>query len=151
MIVTLGAFFFLLQSLSPEAIQHAQAGTAAEQQGQFDVAIDEFRKVIGLEPQLASGYANLGSVYFRKGDYSSAIPTLERALSLNPEMNATHQILGVALLIQGNAAGALPHLEKAPVPELLGLAYLETGQIGNAMTALGAALKRQPDDPDGVY
>jgi tetratricopeptide (TPR) repeat protein len=151
LIVALGAFFLLLQSVSPEAIEHAQAGAAAEQQGRLDVAMDEFRKVIEIQPDLASGYANLGDVYFRKGDYALAIPTLEHALQLNPEMNATQQILGVALLVLGNAAGALPHLEKAPVPELLGLAYLETGQLGNAMTSLGMALARQPDDPDILY
>jgi len=34
---------------------------------------------------------------------------------------------------------------------LLGLAYLETGRLGSAITALQAALDRQPNDPDLLY
>ena len=147
----LGLFVFLAQSLSPDAIEHAQAGSAAQQQGNFDVAIKEFSKVVELQPDLASGYANLGDAWFRKGDYTRAIPILQHALELSSDLKATHQILGVALLIQGDPAGALPHLEKAPVPELLGLAYLETGRVVNAVAALQTALKSQPDNPDVLY
>ena len=149
--VTLGLFLLLLQAPSPEAIEHAQAGAAAEAAGRYDEAIAEFRREIDLAPTLASGYASLGGVYFRKGDYNSAIPVLERALQLSPDLTATHQILGVALLVEGNAAAALPHLEKAPVPELLGLAYYETHQPGPALTSFQMALQKKPDDPDLLY
>lgn len=151
MILIVGAVVLLAQSLTPEAISHAQAGADAERQGKLDVAVSEFRKVTELEPQMASGYANLGSAYFRKGDYEAAIPALQKALEINPELPSTHQILGVALLLQGNAAAALPHLEKAPLPELLGLAYLQTGNLGSAIGALQTALGRQPNDPDILY
>ena len=144
-------FCFLLQSLTPEVIEHAQAGAAAEQQGRYDVAIQEFRKVTELQPNSASGHANLGDSYFQKGDYGAAIPELEHALQLNPNLMGTHQTLGVALLIQGDASGAIPHLEKTRQPELLGLAYLETGRLGGAIVALKAALEKQPNDPDLLY
>jgi tetratricopeptide (TPR) repeat protein len=36
-------------------------------------------------------------------------------------------------------------------PELLGLAYLETGRLPAAVTALRAALDRQPNDPNLLY
>jgi tetratricopeptide (TPR) repeat protein len=151
MFYTLGIVFFLVQSLSPEAIEHAQAGSAAERDGRLDTAITEFRKVTELQPDMASGYANLGSVYFRKGDYAAAVPVLQHALQLSPNLNATHQILGVALLIQGDATGAVAHLEKSPIPELLGVAYLESGKLGNALTALDVARQHQPDDTDVLY
>ena len=141
----------LLQSLTPEVIEHAQAGAAALQQGQPKVAIQEFRKVTELQPNSAAGHANLGDAYFQNGEYSEAIPELELALRLNPNLMGTHQTLGVALLVQGNPEKALPHLEKAHTPELLGLAYLETGKLGSAIMALQAALERQPNDPDLLY
>jgi tetratricopeptide (TPR) repeat protein len=140
-----------LQSLTPEVIEHARAGTAAQQQGQLDVAIEEFRKVTELQPNSASGYANLGNAYFLKGDYGAAIPQLEQALKLNPKLMGTHQALGVALLLQGDATGALPHFEETRAPDLLGLAYLETGRYGSALMALKAALDRQANDPDLLY
>jgi tetratricopeptide (TPR) repeat protein len=148
------AFFiccFLLQSPTPEVIEHAQAGAAAQQQGRLDVAIREFRKVTELQPNSAAGHANLGEAYFQNGEYGAAIPELELALRLNPNLMGTHQTLGVALLVQGNPEEALPHLEKTRTPELLGLAYLETGRLGSAITALQAALDRQPNDPDLLY
>jgi tetratricopeptide (TPR) repeat protein len=140
-----------LQSLTPEVIEHAQVGAAAQQQGRLDVAIQEFRRVTELQPGSAAGHANLGDAYFQHGEYGAAISELELALRLNPNLMGAHQTLGVALLVQGNPEGALPHLEKAHTPELLGLAYLETGRLGSAITALQAALDRQPNDPDLLY
>lgn len=148
------AFFtccLFFQGITPEVIEHAQAGTAAQQQGRLDVAIQEFRKVAELQPNSAGSHANLGEAYFQNGEYDAAIPELELALRLNPNLMGTHQTLGVALLVQGNAEGALPHLEKTRTPELLGLAYLETGRLGSAIMALQAALDRQPNDPDLLY
>jgi tetratricopeptide (TPR) repeat protein len=151
MTVALFTCFFLAQGFTPEVIEHAQAGAEAQKQGHFDVAIQEFRKVTALQPDSASGYANLGDAYFQNRDYEAAIPALEQALRLNPNLMGTHQTLGVVLLIRGNAEEALPHLEKTRTPELLGLAYLETGRLGSAIMALQSALERQPGDPDLLY
>lgn len=146
-----GCLLLQVQGLTPEVIEHAQAGVAAQQAGRLDVAIREFQKVTELQPDSASGHANLGDVYFQNGDYAAAIPELEHALRINPNLMGSHQTLGVAMLVQGDPEGALPHLEKARTPELLGLAYLETGRLGDAIMALRAALDRQPKDPDLLY
>jgi tetratricopeptide (TPR) repeat protein len=140
-----------LQSLTPEVIEHAQAGAAARQEGRISVAIQEFRKVTELVPNSAVGHADLGDAYFQNGEYSTAIPELELALRLNTDLLSTHQTLGVVLLMQGNPEGALPHLEKVRAPELLGLAYLETGRLDGAITQLRAALVKQPNDPNLLY
>ena len=50
-------------TVSPEALQHLQAGTEALKQRRFDVAIAEFRKVTELDPTQAAGFANLGEAY----------------------------------------------------------------------------------------
>lgn len=141
----------LLQGFTPETIEHAQAGAAAREQGRIEAAIQEFRKVTELQPNSAVGHADLGDAYFQHGDYALAIPELELALRLSPDLMLTHQTLGVVLLMQGDAEGALPHLEKMRTPELLGLAYLETGRLDGAITALHAALDKQPDDLNLLY
>ena len=145
------ALYLLLQTVTPEVIEHAQAGEAAAREGRLDVAIQEFRKVIELQPNSAVYHAHLGDAYFKNGQYEEATAELKTALRLNPNMLDTHQSLGVILLIQGNAEEALPHLEKMRSPELLGLAYLETGRLPAAVTALRAALDRQPADPNLLY
>jgi len=142
---------FFLQTPTPEAIEHAQTGAAAAQQGRLDEAIREFRKVTELQPNSAVAFAHLGDAYFQNGEYIAAIPELEHALRLNPGLNDTHETLGVVLLMEGNAEAALPHLEKMPTPELIGLAYLETGRLGAAITELEAALKKHPNDTNLLY
>ena len=141
----------LLQTVTPEVIEHAQAGTRALQQGRIEVAIEEFRRVVEMMPDSASGHANLGEAYFQNADYPKAIAELEAALHLNPNLMGARQTLGVALLVQGSAEEALPHLEKTHTPELLGVAYLEAGRLGSAITALRAALDRNPNDEDLLY
>jgi len=148
---TFFACCLLLQTLTPEVIEHSQAGVAAVQQGKLDVAIEEFRKVTELQPDSALGHARLGDAYFHKGEYDAAIPELEAAVRLNPSGMDTHETLGVILLLQGNPEAALPHLEKMRTPELLGLAYLDTGRLGAAITALRVAVDRHPNDPDLLY
>lgn len=148
---TFFACCLFLQSLTPEVIEHAQAGAAAREQGKIDVAIQEFRKVTELQPNSAVGHADLGDAYFHNGEYGPATSELELALKLNSDLMAAHQTLGVLLLMQGDPEGALRHLEKMRTPELLGLAYLETGRLGGAIAALQAALEGKPDDPNLLY
>jgi len=141
----------LLQSLTPEVIEHAQAGEEAARQGRLAVAIQEFRKVTELQPNSAASHARLGTAYLQNGEYAAAAAELDLASRLNPGLLDVHQALGAVLLMQGNAAEALPHLEKAQSPDLAGPAYLELGRLGAAIAALDAALAKQPNDPNLLY
>jgi len=143
--------FLVAQSLSPEAMQHMQAGADAEKNRHFEVAIAEFRKVTELEPSAPTGFVSLGQAYLENHDYGGAIPPLKQALKLSPDLLAAHRLLGYALLAQGYSAEALPHLEKAQDTAALGIAQLETGQLRDAVTNLQAALAKRPDDPDLLY
>ncbi len=143
--------WFALQTLSPEAVQHMQAGIAADKQRQFDIAITEFRKVTELEPAFADGFISLGQAYMEKHDFGSAIVSLKHALELNPESAPAHQLLGYALLVQGYAAQAIPHLERAKDKSAVGIVQIQTGQLAEAVTNLQAALAEHPNDPDILY
>ena len=65
MIRILLMFWLAWQTVSPEALQHLQAGAEAEKQRHFDVAIDEFKKATELAPTLAEAFVNLGQAYRR--------------------------------------------------------------------------------------
>jgi len=143
--------WFALQTLSPEAVQHMQAGIAADKQHQFDIAIAEFRKVTDLEPAFADGFISLGQAYMEKHDFGSATVSLKQALQLNPESTPAHQLLGYALLVQGYAAQAIPHLERAKDNSAVGIAQIQTGQLAEAVTNLQAASAEHPNDPDILY
>ncbi|MGA8312579.1 MAG: tetratricopeptide repeat protein, partial [Terriglobales bacterium] len=139
------------QAVSPEALQHLQAGTEAEKQRHFDVAIAEFKKVTELAPALPDGFVNLGQAYMENQDYSAAIPPLKHAVQLAPDLAAAHQLLGYALLAQGYNAEAIPHLEKIQEQTALGIAQIGNGQLQQAVENLQAALAKHPNDPDLLY
>jgi tetratricopeptide (TPR) repeat protein len=139
------------QTVSPEALQHLQAGAEADKQRHFDVAIAEFKKVTELAPKLPDGFVNLGQAYMENQDYGAAIPPLKRALELAPDSVAAHQLLGYALLAQGYNAEAISHLQKVQDQTALGIAQIGAGQLQQAVENLQAALARHPNDPDLLY
>jgi tetratricopeptide (TPR) repeat protein len=145
------AVWLAWQTVSPAALQHLQAGTEADKQRHFDVAIAEFKKVTELEPNLPVGFVNLGQAHMENRDYGAAIPPLKRALELSPDLAAAHQLLGYALLAQGYNAEAIPHLEKAQEQTALGIAQTRTGQLTQAVENLQATLAKNPNDADLLY
>ncbi len=139
------------QSVSPDVVQHVQAGLQAQKQGRLNDAIREFKAVTELMPTLPAAFVNLGAAYLQNKQYGAAIAPLKRSLELNPDLIGAHQMLGYALLEQGYAAEAIPHLKKAGVVDALGVAELKLGHYLDAITDLEAALAKHPNDPELLY
>lgn len=143
---------WMLGQLAPtDALRHLKAGIEADRQGHLEAAIGEFRKATELDPKLAEAFMALGQAYIEKKDYAAAVAPLTRALELNPNLADAHRLLGYALLARGYASEAIPHLQRAQDKGALGIAYLEAGQLFEAISNLEAALAQQPDDPDTLY
>jgi tetratricopeptide (TPR) repeat protein len=145
------AIWLAWQTVSPEVLQHLQAGAEADKQRHFDVAIEEYKKVTELAPKLPDGFVNLGQAYMENRDYGAAIAPLKRAVELAPDLAGAHQLLGYALLAQGYPAEAIPHLEKINEQTALGIAQIGTGQLPQAVANLQAALAKHPNDADLLY
>src|SRR6266481_408670 len=128
-----------------------QAGVEAHKQGNFDLAITEFRKATETDPNMAEAFLDLGEELMQTHDYGAAIPPLKRALELNSNLDAACLQLGYALLSQGYAAEAIPHLQRVNAQEALGIAQIDTGQYEEAVANLNAALVKRPGDPDLLY
>lgn len=151
MIRILLAIWLAWQTVSPEVLQHLQAGAEADKQRHFDVAIEEYKKVTELAPKLPDGFVNLGQAYMENRDYGAAIAPLKHAVELAPDLAGAHQLLGYALLAQGYPAEAIPHLEKINEQTALGIAQIGTGQLPQAVANLQAALAKHPNDADLLY
>lgn len=139
------------QTLPPEAVEHVKAGMEAQKRGQMTQAIEEFRKVTELAPNLSAAFVNLGAAYLQDRQFGEAIPPLKHAVEMNPELIGAQQMLGYALLAEGYAAEAIPHLEIANVPDALGVAQLETGKLPEAIANFELALSKHPNDPELLY
>jgi tetratricopeptide (TPR) repeat protein len=138
-------------TLSPQAMEHMQAGADAEKQRDFATAIPEFRKVTELAPTDPAGFVRLGNAYMENHQYGEAIAPLKKALEQNPDMPIADQLLGYALLAQGYDTEAIPYLEKVHELRALGIAEIQTGRAAKAVSNLQAALAKTPNDPDLLF
>lgn len=137
--------------LPAEAVALLHSGAAAEERGDLEAAVADFRKAADRAPDSAVCFFRLGDAYMKKLDYADALPPLRRALVLNPESPVIHQLLGYALLAQGYASEAIPHLTAVHDSAALGIAQLQAGQFDQAVANLQAALAANPNDPDLLY
>src|SRR5579862_1840215 len=128
-----------------------QTGRDAENRGDFDQAIVNFRRAVDLAPTSPVVLVTLGEAYVRTHDYGAAIPALKRAVELTPDAVPVHKLLGYALLSEGYASEAVPHLEIADESAALGIAQLQTGESAEAVVNLKKALAKSPNDPDILY
>ncbi len=149
--VAMAALGLAWQTVSPEAVQHAKAGLAAQQAGQMKTAIAEFKAVTELAPSLPAAFVNLGAAYLQDKQFGEAVGPLKHSLQLNPALVGAEQMLGYALLEQGYAAEAIPHFEKAHAQDGLGIAQVKTGKLTEAISNLNAALAKHPNDPELLY
>jgi len=60
-------------------------GLAYFGQGEYDKAIIDFSRAIGLDRDYADGYYNRGLVYQKKGEYGKAICDYAKAIVINPK------------------------------------------------------------------
>jgi tetratricopeptide (TPR) repeat protein len=61
------------------------AGMRLREQGQFDRALDEFRRASTLNPQLARVHYQVGVTYALMGRWPEAVDALQRALEITPD------------------------------------------------------------------
>lgn len=90
-----------LARLKQEIIQYPGAflsynnlGSAYEQNGTLDLAIDCYKKAISINPKFDDAYINLGEAYRKMKLYDLAIENLKKALDINPSSAYAYNNLG---------------------------------------------------------
>ena len=75
----------------------------------FQGAIDDYTKAIGINPNNASFYKNRASAKNELGDYQGAIPDFDKAITINPNNQTTrtsYKYRGVSKALVGDQNGA---------------------------------------------
>src|SRR5688572_15741025 len=80
--------------------------------GDFDCAIETFRKSLEIEPS-AEAYTYLGWVLSLKGQIDEAIEHCEKAIALDPDYGNPYNDIGSYLIQKNKLDEAIPWLEKA--------------------------------------
>ncbi len=129
-------------SIREEAMTYNNLGNAYGVKGSFGPAVAAYRKAVGLDPQYAEAWMNLGVTAMRAGKPAIAAEGFRQAAVLLPKDSEAHFNLGVAL-------------EKTGKPEEAAAAYRRSAALGDvkAFFNLGTVLEdlRQSEDAIAAY
>jgi tetratricopeptide (TPR) repeat protein len=168
----LGTILFFLASLpclsQSAASREQQIELHKHQAQQFlkqnrpDLAVPEFRAIVGLDPNNVDARGNLGVLLFFQAAYADAIPQLRAALRPQPTLWKIQALLGIAEKRTGDINAARGDLEKAfpKVPEekirietgteLIEI-YSGTGDLEKAAMIVNVLRGLEPTDEALIY
>jgi tetratricopeptide (TPR) repeat protein len=84
-----------------------------QERGRYGEALEEFKKVVAIDPEHANAYNGMGIAYDRLMDHSRAVEAYQLALKLNPSLDYVFNNLGYSYLLQGNYESAIHSFENA--------------------------------------
>jgi len=142
--------------LSPSrlATTHYNRGLAYQRRSEFDRAIEDFDRVIGLRPETSKAFYNRGMAYQSKGEFHRAIQDFDRAVHLTPDYapafrnrgNAYRSTLAFDRAIQDYDEAIRLSPEYAVAFSSRGVAHLNKGTYDRAIQDFGHAIRLKPDD-----
>ena len=152
------------QSESHEQTIESHNRHAAEylKQSRPDLAANEFRAIIALDPNNVDARGNLGVLLFFQEDYADSIPQLQAALKTKPTLWKIQALLGIAEKRTGQISAGRRDLEQAfpKVPdkkirvetgmELIEL-YSGAGDLDKAAAVVADLRKLDPTDENLLY
>jgi tetratricopeptide (TPR) repeat protein len=104
---------------------HIFKGKVHSDKGQFDRAIEDYNKVLEINPRDAVAYVNRGVAYYDKGQYDQAISDYNKAIEINPR----------DVYAYGNR----------------GNVYYNKGQYDKAIADYNKVIEINPRDADAYY
>jgi tetratricopeptide (TPR) repeat protein len=138
---------------------HAALGDSYLQRGHLNLASENYKAALRLDPHLESCWCNFGDVHLRTGRAHDAIPLFRLALKLNPAHWASRSKLAEALMATRQYAAARTLLlelreerpEASDIQYRLGKACFELNETEAALQHFEQAIALNPDDADSRY
>ena len=136
------------------AVAYRVRGVVEVNLGQYDAAIADAEKALGLDAELAEAVNALASAYDMRGDVERALEPYARSIEMNPEYVAPRINRCRALLSLGRKEEARQELEKAlevapndpTALEWAGMCYQDLGELEQALEQYTAALDADADN-----
>ena len=118
-------------------------GVLLQRENRNAEAVACFRTAIDIDPDSATGHAELGRLLLAEDATSTAEYHLRQAIALDDENGIAHALLGRVLVMQARSPEALPILQKAAarlpavaeVQTALGHALRDAGRLDDACSA----------------
>lgn len=132
---------------------HFNMGSAFNDRGEYEKAIEEFKKSIELNPSDYESYISLGATYYRQGTMEKAKEMFLKAIDMFYGSYRAHNNLANVYTVQGEIDLALKEYEEAIKikPDFAeayynrGNAYKETGEMEKAIANFREAIEFEPD------
>jgi tetratricopeptide (TPR) repeat protein len=132
-----------------------QRAVRCQQEGHTQQAIQDYRRVIVMAPELAEAHYNLGNLYFRHSKWKQAVDCFQRATNQMPNWIPALSDFGAALQKVGRQEEAIAAYRRIVSLEPghrqaninLSSLYIETRQYQKATHLLTQAAAQCPDDP----
>ena len=129
-----------------------ESARIAQTTGNFAEAAADYKKAIGLDPDVAQLWANLGLMQHQEGNYPEAIASFLQANRLSPSLYVPNLFLGIDYAHTGRQPAAVPYLIKAEkinrsdpqAPLALGRVYVASGNLSGAVLELDRAAGMDP-------
>jgi tetratricopeptide (TPR) repeat protein len=143
-----------LLSVAPDSYAAHQLLAETYQNAQQDAkALDEYRMVENIAPNLPGVHFSIGHLLLKMGQQDQAQEEFAAELRTNPDHGGANAELGTILLNQQQPAKAIPHLEKALQSDPdewstyrdLGKAYYMEKDFPKAEAALQHAVRHDPE------
>jgi tetratricopeptide (TPR) repeat protein len=141
------------------AVFHLLLGAAYWDKTEYRKAVDEYQRVVILDPQSVRGFYLLASGHQLLGDRAAAKKSLERALSLDPDFKPAQLAMVDVFIAEDKRPEAIALLEQmtaknkeGPDVQLkLGQLYLETTQFEACLKTLEEAERQAPKEKKVHY
>ena len=145
---------FAKQNNSASSNDLLEEGKTYYNNGEYDKAIEIFKKAVELNPDDYSNWNWLGSSYNQNGEYQEAINSLLKAIELNPNDAYNYYWLGFSYYGNGEYERAIDSSLKAVELNsdneynwfLLGCSYYQNGEYEEAVNSLLKAVEINPND-----
>ena len=121
---------------------HFRQGLMFQARGQHQQAIEEFNKVLLMDPGHIKALNAIGVSFDNAGHHEKAVRHYQAALNLNPQLDYIHNNLGYSYFLQSNYTAAVESFQRAIdinseitiYHNNLGMAYAQQGRFKEALT-----------------
>ncbi len=145
-----------------EISEHARRAQAAIQSNNADVAIQELKALLRLDPTNVNAMASLGMVEYSRAEYALAARQFEAVLSRSPGMTNARTFLGMCEVRIGNVRrgqelleDSFPHVTDKALRTQAGLelirSYSMTSTIQKSEPVINALAQLDPENPEVLY
>jgi tetratricopeptide (TPR) repeat protein len=140
-------------------IAHDNLGMALADRGEFQAAIEHYRRAIEINPGYVNSYNNLGVALLAQGQLDGAVAQFRQAAAIGPGYIMAHSNLGIALARKGEMDEAVDEFRAAlrlnPSYAVghynLGSALALRGDLEGALEEYRAAVRYDPEYANAHY